>query len=409
MIQRLILCCILLVLIGAEDATAKWWIFGQSQDAVATRYLYLNDISYDELGEKVTLYRDTLADGQVFIKGRGQAGTSKIGAVQISVDDGANWQRAQLASDGSFQFSFRPQMGEVYPLQVKILDTAGKSNEVSETRKELTVSDSTIRSVIRNALDGLISAYRYEEPREFMRFIDGDFAGDAVILESAILKDFTALDQIEMRYTLNSVVAGEGGKVFVSISFSRQVVVARTGEVLQDFGQTEFIFSMTGEKALVYAMKNPLIFGLSEAEDVATGDTNTATNTESLTIGRDGVARLSSDGDDNSFASVVPTPTNLIVDDFVLHHKCSFIFNFPIDHMAVDLSVVYEIVLEEALSPTGPWTEVERDLFWDPKFVNITTTNIASNQAMLYYRVIVEELGSGDQSLPTNVVSINNN
>lgn len=408
MIQRLLLCCALLMLIGVEDAAAKWWIFGQSQDAVATRYLYLNDISYDELGEKVTLYRDMLADGQVVIKGRGQAGSSKIGAVQISVDDGINWQRAQLASDGSFEFAFRPQVGEVYPLQVKILDTAGKSNDVAETRKELTVSDSNIRAVIRNALDGLISAYRYEEPREFMRFVDGNFAGDAVILESAILKDFTALDQIEMRYTLNNVVAGSKGKVFVSISFSRQVVVARTGQVLQDFGQTEFIFSITGEKALVSAMKNPLIFGLSEAEDVATGDTNAATNTENLTIGRDGVAHLSSD-DDDSPVSTVPSPTNLTAYDFTPHHWCSFIFNFPIDHMAVDLSVIYEIVLEEALSPTGPWTEVERDLFWDPKFVNITTTNIASNSTILYYRAIVEELGSGEQSIPTNVVSINNN
>lgn len=43
----------LLCLTFTNTAEAKWWIFGQSENEISTRYLYLNGISYDELGDKI--------------------------------------------------------------------------------------------------------------------------------------------------------------------------------------------------------------------------------------------------------------------------------------------------------------------------------------------------------------------
>ncbi|OPL10977.1 MAG: hypothetical protein AVO38_16115 [delta proteobacterium ML8_D] len=417
MIRRIVILSVVLLLVGAVNASAKWWIFGQSQEEVATRYIYINDISYDELGDSVTFYRDVLPKGEVRITGRGQAGKGVIGTVQISTDDGLSWNRAQLASNGSFEFRFRPVVGETYTLKIKVLDTAGKSNDVEETRKELTVSGRNIHTLIQETLDGMINAYRTESAREFMRYVDPEFTGDAFILESAIRKDFTALDQIDMYYTFNNIATGANGKVFASITFSRQVVASKSGQILQDKGQTEFTFSLEGNKALVYSMKNPLIFGLSEAEDVATGLVNSPTSEGNLMINPGGNAEISdldeiSDVTDApvtpSVTSSVPTPTNLSSYDFTSHHTCSFRFEFPINSMETDLSNTYDIILEESLSPSGPWQEVFREAFYDPTFFNIGTTNIGSYQGLLYYRAIVEEQATDQQSLPSNTVVIDN-
>lgn len=291
-------CLIVFLSFGNSNLHAKWWIFGQSNDEVATSYIYLNDIAYDELGREVTLYRDALPGGRVVLKGRGHAGKNRIGAVQISIDGGEEWQRARVANDGSFQFGFKPDSGETYDLAIKIIDTTGKSNDIEETRKTLTISERNIRALIQETLDAMIKAYSFQDARAFMRYVDPDFAGDSVILESAIRKDFTIFDQITMRTTINNIVAG-GDKVFASISFNRQVAAARTGEMLEDRGQTEFTFSLTDDRAEVFSMKAPLIFGLSEREDVGTGVVNTSDNQDVIQVERGGEVTKGAVNDDD--------------------------------------------------------------------------------------------------------------
>lgn len=412
MLKKMVFFTLLLSCLASTNALAKWWIFGQSEENVATRYLYLNDISFSELDQQVTLYQDMLPAGRVVLRGKAQAGKTSIGKVEVSLDNKETWQKADKSDDGSFEFSFIPEQNRTYQLYVKILDTAGKSNEVDETYREVTVSSSNIDMVIRQVLDAMIRAYQDEDPRGFMTYVADDFAGDYAILDRAIRKDFTAFDGLNLNYTLNNVASGSQGKVFVVISFNRQVTSARSGETLTDRGLTEFVFSLNAGSAKVVAMKNPLIFGLSEAEEVATGDVNSNENIDNLEIDSSGnIGMRNSSGESgvvDGDTSDVPTPTNFRVTDAVVHHEYSFAFDFPIDSMVNDLSVLYDIILEEALTPVGPWTEVFREHFWDPRFVNITTTNIASNSAFLYYRAKVESQSTLEQSLPTNVVTVDN-
>lgn len=164
----------------------------------------------------------------------------------------------------------------------------GQSEQEVATRKELTLSDRDIAAVVRDSLDRMIAAYLSEDPRAFMAQVDDDFAGDTTILDRGVRKDFTAFDNLDLRYTLNNVTAGSGGKIFTSISFSRQVTSSRSGQAFQDRGVTEFIFTLKGDQALVSAMKHPLIFGLSEAADVGTGTVNSAENDEVLFIDENG-------------------------------------------------------------------------------------------------------------------------
>lgn len=389
------------------EAEAKWWIFGQSEDEVATRYLYLNDISYDELGDKVTLYRELLPNGQATLKGRGQAGRNKVGAVQISLDNGATWQKANLAADGSFIHNFTPRLGETYQLSVKILDTAGKSNDVEATRKELTVAEGDISSLIRAALDAMITAYQDEDPRAFMRHVDENFAGDATILDRGVRKDFTLFDNLRLTYQLNNVAAGSGGKIFASFTFSRQVTSARDAQTYEDRGVTEFIFKLHADQALVTAMKHPLIFGLSEAEDVATGVTNSAENAQTLRVSNNEIflsdQPYDDDYDDGPGAVGIPRPTNLAV-QFFSYPELTLTFDVP---GSVNDST-YKRVLQWSTSPGGPWADDNDPIFSQVSFTEFTVHCRGEiwDAGHIYYRLAIENISDGAISGWSNVVTV---
>lgn len=280
---------VILTMLALLPATghAKWWIFGQAENEISTRYLYLNGVSYDELGDKVTIYRETLDNGQVVLRGKAATSSSAVGSVQVSTTNRERWEKARKTSDGSFEYGFRPETGKKYVIYVKIIDTTGKTNDVDATRKEITISDQNISTLIRQAMDELMAAYMAEDPARFMALVSEDFAADPAVLDRAIRRDFTAFDNIDLRYTLNNVTAASG-KIYAGFTFSRKLTSTRSGQTLSDKGSSEFIFSLGEKGPLVFSMKNPLIFGLSDASNVATGTVNTGTNEPVIVVTSDG-------------------------------------------------------------------------------------------------------------------------
>lgn len=277
-ISRVLFGLILVIFLLPGNASAFWWLFGKSEAEVETRYLYLNNIAFSETGSKVVFYRDMLPNGVITIRGQAAAGRNKIGSVRITTDDKNTWVDVRVSDNGTFEYSFRPEVGKTYKVYLEITDTTGKTNKINDTFKEITVSSMNIQAVVKDALDRLMAAYQNENPAEFMSFVADDFAGDRTLLDKAIRKDFLLFDKIYLRYILNNVVSDATGKVIASITFNRSVFSTRTGKILTDNGMTEFTFKL-GERSLrLWAMKLPLIFGLSDAENVATGVTNIGTN-----------------------------------------------------------------------------------------------------------------------------------
>lgn len=271
-----VLIAFLLVVALTSSAEAKWWIFGAGEDEVQTNYLFLNKVSFSELGTKVTLFRDTLPSGMVSVQGRASAGMQKIGGVRISLDGKDTWMDAKLSDNGAFEYSFRPDLGRTYKIYVEVTDTRGKTNKIEDTYKELIVSDLGIQGIVNDVLNKLIDAYQRENASQFMALVSENYAGDKTPLDRAVRSDFRAFDNISLRYTLSNVTSAASGKVFVVLNFVRQVTSVRTGRTLQDRGTTQFTF-LLGDKGLkLWDMKIPLIFGLSDPRNVATGVTNTA-------------------------------------------------------------------------------------------------------------------------------------
>jgi hypothetical protein len=345
--KLIILAAALLVLAGTADA--KWWIFGKSKTEVGLKYLFINKLSADETGPKIKLFRESLgADGLVRITGRASGGAT--GSVRITLDDKATWQDVKFADNGTFEHSFKPEPGKTYALLIEVTDTAGKTNKPEDTRKELSLSDENIQAKVKETLDALFAAYGAENLQKFMSHVGENFAGDKAILERAVKRDFDALSNINMRYTLNNVAAGAQGRVFVSITFNRMVFVNKTGASSTDSGTTEFVFDSREGKLSLFSMKQPLMFGLSDADNVATGEV----------LGNTGANLVLDDGGNLGSGTLV-TFTNTdrtsytrtyTLDDGTLQLEAGFA-TVAVGDIGVDISHIWLAAGVEAVAVTG--------------------------------------------------------
>jgi len=375
-----ILICVLALGMIATGAEAKWWIFGKSGDDVAVDYLYLNDNSFEEKDTKITLYKDNLPNGMILVRGKARAGKNQIGAVQISTDGKEKWEKARLNDNGTFEYSFKPDTGAVYNLYVKIIDTTGKSNNVDLTHKEVSISDQDVMAAVREALDAMVRAYCQEDARGFMSYVSQDFVGDDTVLDRAIRKDFTLFDNIDLRYTISSIASGGGGKIYVSIFYNRLVISTKNGNTYSDKGTTEFAFTVGDKGPKVYNMKKPLIFGLSDADEVAGGSVVIGTNDQVIQVGPGGdvfVGPITGGGGGGGAADAVQ-----IVEPITgtKHHFINLHFNFT-----GTFDPTCDLLVDEATSPVGPWDNVYTGSKVD-SIMSFTTTRIAGYAGTLYYR-----------------------
>lgn len=262
---------VLLCLLAATNVQAKWWIFGQSEDEVSIKYLYLNEVSVDEANAKLTVYKEFLPEGLIVLRGKASSIKAKIASVRVTIDGKEKWEDARFSEDGGFEYRFAPEIGKTYTVLIEVTNTSGKTNNIEETRREITLSDRNIRGMVQQVLSQMAEAYKNEDAGRFMGYVSDDFAGDYVLLDAAVRKDFSILNNIVLNFTINNIATDPKGKVFVSLNYSRMAMAASGGRAVSDKGTTEFVFTLGDGEIKLYAMKFPLLFGLSDAANVATG------------------------------------------------------------------------------------------------------------------------------------------
>jgi hypothetical protein len=306
---KIILLPLLLVLM-VSNLSAKWWIFGQNEDSVTVNYLYVNSLSFDETDKELLFSTETLKDGFVHIQGRANAGSSSIGKVLVTTDNKKNWQATKLAADGSFDFSFEADVTKKYDVFVKIIDTTGKTNEVDETYKIIRVTNEDMTQLVMKTLDKLKDAYESEMYAEFMKYVKDDFTGDYVALELALKQDFNLFNNIQINFTINSL-AYQNGKYLVTVTYNRTLESTRDSNVYSDSGITEFNFKDGKFGAMLFSMKNPILFGLSDAEDISNGASVISTQNDAvITVNETGKVEVKTitqiaNGDDLSSGGLV--------------------------------------------------------------------------------------------------------
>ncbi|RJQ65954.1 MAG: hypothetical protein C4519_26605 [Desulfobacteraceae bacterium] len=396
-----------LLLFWSAAADAKWWIFGKSDAAVSIEYLYINQIAFEESDTQVLLFKEFLTSGMIEIRGKARASKGSIGAVKISLDDRKTWQEAKLSSGGSFEYQFKPEEGKAYDLYIEVIDTLGKTNNVEETHKVIKLTDQNIRALIKEILDQMAAAYMAEAPAAFMRHVSEKFAGDELNLDYAVRRDFTFFDNIQLILTISNLAIGSKGNIYVNVSYSRFLIATRSGLPLRDRGITEFIFVQKGGQPKLYAMKYPLIFGVSDPQNVATGTIVSPQNTPTLHVDDNGNAevvpfeearRRIESGADPAGGSGIAAPANLRVTGGLVGHFVDLEYDSP----TVPAAGTYETVTEQSPAASGPWQEIDRR-DWDT-FIRLDTLD----RTVLYFRVRIARVGSGVLSLPSNVIAVDN-
>ncbi|MGM0441976.1 MAG: hypothetical protein ACQEQC_06125 [Elusimicrobiota bacterium] len=269
-----------------STADAGWWIFGKSEEDVDFEYLYINDIAFDEAGDVLTLYRETLSDGLVYIRGKAKA-SGTVAAVEISLDNKETWNSAKLSSGRAFEYSFTPEAKE-YSLFVKITETTGKTNDIDRSNRKIIISDRSIITGIQKILDDMAGAYIQKNIRDFMTKVSRDFTGGDIVLNRAVSQDFSSFAHLDLKLTVASAVSSSGGKISAAINYSRSAFSILTGENYTDSGTTQMDFKREDSVLKLYSMKHPLIFGLSEADETASGITGIGANTDMLIITPEG-------------------------------------------------------------------------------------------------------------------------
>lgn len=256
----------------AATADAKWLLFGTSKDETGLEYLQINRIPADEAGERIKFFREMLGpDEMLELSGKVSAGKGAARSIRISIDDKATWKDLKLSGSGTFEYQFKPSTSVVRVMHLEAAYASGKVIKTEELRREIVLSDETAQAGVREILDVLFDAYGSGNLAAYMNRVSADFTGGKPILERAIKKDFSDLRDVKLLYAVNSIASGRDGRFFVSVTYNRTMTVNRDGSSKQDIGVTEFIFSSKDGQLVLYSMKQPLVFGLSDAERVATG------------------------------------------------------------------------------------------------------------------------------------------
>lgn len=305
-----LLIIILSLLLGFTNAQAKWWIFGGGEDEVGFDYLYANTLSFDDISSGVAMLPiSSLDKGDLHVRGKARSGANQVGAITISLDGAKTWQKASFEKDGGFDFSFTPDTTQSYDIYVKVIDTTGKSNEIEDAHVKISFSNLDAQATIEETLNKLKNYYEQEDDNSFMLYVSDAFEGDAMTLERALRKDFSALDNIKIDFSISGI-AFSNNRYYASVYFNRSVDVAADGSSKSDRGVTEFSFDIGEKGAMLLSMKNPLIFGLTYAADIASGTTASAQNSANfITINDSGsvtessLANIESGSDTSDFAS----------------------------------------------------------------------------------------------------------
>lgn len=81
-----------------------------------------------------------MEQGSVVIRGRAEIGKGSIGAVELTLDAGKTWVKAELGDRGLFTYELKPEMQREYQFAVRALTTTGAATDAEEHSFKLVFS-----------------------------------------------------------------------------------------------------------------------------------------------------------------------------------------------------------------------------------------------------------------------------
>ncbi|MBU2487886.1 MAG: hypothetical protein KKA60_00690 [Proteobacteria bacterium] len=281
-----------LAALAPQNASAAWWKFGKSDDLPDISDLKFNQVNVNDVEDHLTLGKDDLDQGRVVLRGRATLDQGKVGKVEVSLDGGKTWKKALLGDRGIFSFEFTPVLERPYAFVVRALSTTGKSSDVEDHTFDFTVSSRTNTEAVKAAFFEMIRLYCAENSMGFMNGVSPNFDGNLSALADAVQNDFRAFDNIRIQAFITRIVEFDNN-FDVYFTFNRQVMSTRTGQLLKDQLASTCEFTRQGEGYQLYSLSHPLIFGLSDPENVASSGfvTEESVGRSAIVVTKDGQAK----------------------------------------------------------------------------------------------------------------------
>lgn len=313
-----------------QSAQAAWWEFGRAENEPVITELKFNKVDAFRVEDRLTIGKDELEQGAVVIRGRAEIGKGTIGAVELTLDAGKTWTKAVLGDRGMFTFELKPELQQEYQFSVRALTTTGAMTDAEEHAFKLVFSSESAADEVKKTFAALLDAYRNENKSAFMRLVSPDFEGIVSALEDALSDDFRFLDNIRIEPNITRL-APAGKNFDLYFTFNRSVTGARSGQVVRDSAATTMTFERTAEGFKLSRMAAPLIFGVSNPEDVATSVTGESVGKSVLALNpKTGAAATSTQGKNVGTAASMTNSKQLVYNNTgpgILWYSQSFDFD----------------------------------------------------------------------------------
>jgi len=270
-----------LALVGL-NAQAAWWEFGRSDGEPVITDLKFNKVDTARAEDRVVLTREDLEQGVITVRGRAEVRRGLIGLVEYSVDGGHKWLKATLGDRGLFSFDLRPELEREYDFRIRALTTTGQVSDQEDHSFFLMISALNPQDGVRQAFMQLLRAYMDENRSAFMGLVSRNFEGNETALDDAVTDDFRYLDNIRIEPNI-ARVAQFDQTYEVYFTFNRSVQT-RSGAMLRDSAATIAGFVREGEGFKLSRMSAPLIFGISNPEEIATSVTTQSVGSNVITL-----------------------------------------------------------------------------------------------------------------------------
>ncbi len=284
------LCLIFLLFKPFDSAFGGWWIFGKRAKEPEIVHLYFGKIDLREVEDHLTLTTEDLQNGELIIKGKVKVVDAELGKVKLSFDGGKTWNNAKIKGNRFF-YSFRPQLGRKYEFMIYAIDTKGQKSDPEDWELTFEIRPPITQADVLKVLNTLLQYYMQENLAGFMNYVSENFKGDLSALEEALEKDFRYFDNI--RIFISPVQFQKSGNEYkICFTFQRQLVSAKNGKLYKDSSITCAGFELEKEGLKLVELMEPLIFGVSEPEDVATGVKKEAVGKEVIKVDKEGNVKM---------------------------------------------------------------------------------------------------------------------
>lgn len=202
----------------------------------------------------VTIIKSDLArNGEVLIVGRADGSGGQVAKIDVSLDGGETWREAQGRE--SWRYRFTPIANKDYELTARVTNTAGVTSDPKAFGFiKLTYLPLTLWELVQQQTDKLAKAYMSRDLERYMGLISRDYQQYPrgwQRLRRTIHNDFTSLNNIVLRLTVNQVYELEG-----AIMAEMQWRLTYTGLAQPETGYVEIHFDPTDQLKVILQEKD---------------------------------------------------------------------------------------------------------------------------------------------------------